>query len=100
MNANSPKHLSGSLLRSFIALALISGAVACGSDFLVDPAGQCVVCVTSASGTEPQVTLEACADGNGNITVITDGDPSTALTTERSLFDFRTPQEASGSTCN
>ncbi len=100
MNSNSGKRLIKSLLRPLIAISLISGVVACGSDFLVDPAGQCVVCVTSDSGSEPQATLEACADGNGNITVITDGDPSTAVTSERSLVDFRTPQEASGSTCN
>ena len=85
---------------SLFSFFVILGIAACGSDFLIDPAGECVSCLTSATGASPQVSIEACADGDGNITVTTDGNAATAVTSELSLSDFRISQEGTGSTCN
>lgn len=83
-----------------LGLLLVTGLLfACGSDILVDPAGDCVTCRTAATTTEPAVTVQACADGEGNITTVTNGDNSTAQTSERLLADFQLAQEATGATC-
>ena len=67
----------------------------CVSDIAIDPAG-CITCVKQNGDTE-----QACADGAGVLTIISNGDPSTARTTEElNLTDFRTTQEASGAECN
>lgn len=65
----------------------------CGTDFLDDPAGSCVTCMATSGE-----TIEACADGNGNLTVTTNG--ANPQTSERFLADFRIAQESTGSTCN
>ncbi len=64
----------------------------CGSDLFVDPAGACTTC-TYQSGR----VIQACADGDGNITVEEAGvDP---VTSDNNLLDFSLPHEASGATC-
>lgn len=92
------KTFNSNYISSFILLSglFIAG---CGSDILVDPAGACVTCVTAASAGQPAVSVEACADGEGNITTVIDGDTSTAATSERLLADFQTAQESTGATC-
>ena len=46
------------------------------------------------------ITIEACADGLGNLTTTQNNDPSSALVTDASTLDeFREVQETQGSTC-
>lgn len=69
----------------------------CGSDELIDPAGTCVTC------TNMSVVIEACADGSGNLDVITTdaaGAMTSSISTDFNLQDFQVAQEATGSTCN
>jgi len=96
-NINTTKHF-GSLIKMSTFIILVFGAVACGSDFLVDPAGACVTCTSSvATGS---ISVQACADGEGNITTVTNGDQSTAVVTDNfSLNDFQVAQEGSGASC-
>ena len=75
------------------ATTIILGLASCGVDFLVDPAGSCVTCMATSGE-----TIEACADGDGNLTVTTNG--ANPQTSERLLADFRIAQESTGSTCN
>jgi len=83
-------------------LLLLSGTIAlgftnCGSDLFVDPAGTCVTCTYAATASAPARVLEACADGDGNITVEEAGEAP--ITSENTLTTFRLPHEASGATC-
>ena len=80
-------------LTSIIAIVLLSGfsITSCVEDNN-DPAGTCVTCTTSTD------TFEACANGDGTITLVENG--VEAGTNEIDLFAFQTAQEANGATCN
>ena len=70
----------------------------CGTDFVDDPAGTCVTCQTQVN-----TTVEACADGDGNLTVITtdaSGNVIDSVTSENTLNDFQVSQEGTGATCS
>jgi len=84
---------------AFFALTLTLTFIfsACGSDLFVDPAGTCVTCTYEATTTSPARVIQACADGDGNITVEEAGE--SPVTSERTLNDFRLPHESSGATC-
>ena len=58
-----------------------------------DIAGTCVTCTTTTSE-----TIEACANGDGTITLVENGVET--VTTENDLFTFQTSQEGNGATCN
>ncbi len=69
------------------------------TDTVVDAAGTCVTCSMTATS----MTVEACADGEGNLDVTTtdaSGASSTVVSTDFNLEDFQIAQEATGATCN
>jgi len=86
-----------SVLAILATLAFTLLFSACGSDLPVDLAGTCVTCTYEETATMSARVIEACADGEGNITVEEAGE--SPITSERSLIDFRLPHEASGATC-
>ena len=76
-----------------LAIAALSFS-ACEADLIPDEIG-CVTCVDTQG-----ITIEACADGLGNLTTTQNNDPSSALVTDASTIDeFREVQETQGSTC-
>lgn len=83
-------------LYTFLFCALIVLISSC-SDPVVDAAGTCITC------TNMSTTIEACADGDGNLDVVTtdaSGASTSALSTDFNLQDFQVAQEATGSVCN
>jgi len=83
--------LSGTLAMTAVFIS------SCGSDLPVDPAGACITCMTAATTSSPSVTVEACADGAGNLTITENG--VATVTDAFNLDDFQITQEASGSSC-
>lgn len=62
---------------------------------VVDIAGTCVTCTTA---TTPSETIQACANGDGTITLTINGVED--ITSENDLDTFQVTQEGTGSTCN
>jgi len=92
--------LKGLIFGAAIALsstAIVMGISSCGTDILVDPAGECVTCTYAATAATAERVIMACADGDGNITVTETGQEP--VVSERLLIDFRLPHESSGATC-
>lgn len=88
--------MKNSYFKAMVILSLIY-FTACGTDLLTEPAGTCVTCTNSGT------VIEACADGDGNITVVTtdaNGNVTSTVTSENTLNDFQVSQEGTGSSCN
>lgn len=83
-------------LTSIIALVLLSGfsMISCVEDNF-DVEGTCVTCTTATS---PAETIQACANGDGTITLVENGIETT--TSQNDLATFQVTQEGTGSTCN
>ncbi len=81
-------------LTSIIALVLLSGfsMISCTND-IVDIEGTCVTCTTATAE-----TIQACANGDGTITLVENGIETT--TSQNDLATFQVTQEGTGSTCN
>lgn len=61
-------------------------------------AGTCVTCVFEATTTEPAVTIEACANGDGTITLTENGVET--VTSDNDTSSFAIAQESTGANCN
>jgi len=84
-------------MRYILSICFIMALTSCGTDIVVDPAGECVTCTYAASGTLAERVIMACADGDGNITVTEAGEDP--IVSENLLIDFRLPHESSGAIC-
>ncbi len=84
------------ILAGFFMVGLVCLFASCGLETITDAAGECVTCSNN------QTVIQACADGNGNITVTTTdaNGNETSVTSENTLSEFQITQEGTGSTCN
>ena len=82
-------------MRNFIALTLFFSIFISCSSLEEEPAGICVTCISSGP---PEVTVVACSNGDGTITLTENG--IEGVTSENDTQTFRIAQEASGASCN
>lgn len=83
------------LYPGFVVMLMIVGSCSGLEDEL---AGTCVTCVTAATATEPELTITACANGDGTITRTENGVEIGVF--ENDTETFRIAQEATGANCN